>query len=483
MLCRFYENGSCRLAAELSGTPVSSCPVLPATCSACLAITPEPSIENPSWLAVSVALNAARKAGDEMGAIRLRNLYSQVKPGGLPGNQPPEHRGSKPFLTIGMATYDDFDGVYLTLQSLMLYHRDMVPMIEVIVIDNHPNSKHGRSVRNLVEGWFAKNGSAGARYIPMETPTGTTQPRQRVFDEAAGDVVLCIDSHVMLAPGAVRGLISFAQKYPENRDLWQGPMLYDDGNIGATHMEPVWRGEMFGTWAVDERGTRQNGEPFEIPMHGLGLFACRRDAWPGFHPEFRGFGGEEGYLHRKFQADGRKTLCLPFLRWLHRFGRPDGVPYRLDNTDRVRNYLLGSKELGIPVEDIHAHFVDTGKLSRERFNALHIEVFGQPFHGAPTTVSEPKEFPSPLRIGWNLAKAVGRHWLTGARKLESEEVAARLDVCRGCELVTLNGAGEPSRCTSCGCYLQVKATWASETCPLSKWPELTPATDTQAVPS
>lgn len=39
-------------------------------------------------------------------------------------------------------------------------------------------------------------------------------------------------------------------------------------------------------------------------MQGLGIFACRRDVWPGFNPRLRGFGGEEGYIHEKFRRAG-----------------------------------------------------------------------------------------------------------------------------------------------------------------------------------
>ena len=76
-------------------------------------------------------------------------------------------------------------------------------------------------------------------------------------------------------------------------------------------------------------------------MQGLGLFACRREAWPGFNPRFRGFGGEEGYLHEKVRRNGGRVLCLPALGWTHRFARPLGPPYRPTWEDRVRNYRIG----------------------------------------------------------------------------------------------------------------------------------------------
>lgn len=103
---------------------------------------------------------------------------------------------------------------------------------------------------------------------------------------------------------------------------------------------------MLGVWATDDRGLDEHGAPFEIEMQGLGLFTCRKQVWPGLHPMFRGFGGEEGYLHEKFRRSGGRVLCLPFLRWTHRSRRSRSVSYRMNWEDRIRNYLLGFGELG-----------------------------------------------------------------------------------------------------------------------------------------
>ncbi len=65
-----------------------------------------------------------------------------------------------------------------------------------------------------------------------------------------------------------------------------------------------------------------------------------RSVWPGFNPAFHGFGGEEGYIHEKFRQAGGWSLCLPWLRWVHRFNRPSGVPYPLYIEDKLRNYIL-----------------------------------------------------------------------------------------------------------------------------------------------
>jgi len=177
-----------------------------------------------------------------------------------------------------------------------------------------------------------------------------------VFREASGDFVLCIDCHVLIASGALARLIAYLKAAPQTADLLQGPMVHDDLKDCSTHFNPEWRAGMFGTWATDPAGVGPDQPPFEIPMQGLGLFACRRTAWPGFNPRFRGFGGEEGYIHEKFRQRGGRVLCLPFLRWMHRFNRPLGTPYPALWEDRVRNYLIGFHEIGWDTGPVIEHF-------------------------------------------------------------------------------------------------------------------------------
>jgi len=258
-------------------------------------------------------------------------------------------RGNRKLLTIGMATRDDYDGVYFSVQAIRLYHPEVTDQTEILVIDNHPAGVCAASLRNL-ESWVK-----GYRYVPANHVEGTAV-RDMVFREAAGDFVLCMDSHVFLAPGALKKLVDYLEANAGSRDLLQGPMLRDDLHGNETHFDPVWRAGMWGIWAHDERGTDPSSPPFEIPMQGLGVFACRREIWPGFNPRLRGFGGEEGYIHEKFRQAGGRALCLPFLRWMHRFNRPFGPPYKVSWEDRIRNYLIAFDELGLDPSPVREHF-------------------------------------------------------------------------------------------------------------------------------
>ena len=264
-----------------------------------------------------------------------------------------------PRVTVGMATYHDFDGVYFTLQALRLY-QDMQD-VELLVVDNFGCE----DTKRFVEGW------SRGRYLLRNDIQGTAAPRDLVFREAAGEIVLCCDSHVLFPRGVIARLKQFYDEHPDCDDLLQGPLLYDDAELVSTHLDPVWRDEFWGIWATDPRGLEPEGEPFEIPMQGLGAFACRRSAWLGFNPRFRGFGGEEGYIHEKFRQAGRRTLCLPWFRWMHRFGRPSGVPYPLTLEDKFRNYLIGHAELGLDLAPLLNQF--SPRLPAERVVAVAVE--------------------------------------------------------------------------------------------------------------
>lgn len=373
-----------------------------------------------------------------------------------------------PKLTVGMAVYDDYDGAFFTLQSLRLHHD--LSQVELLVIDNAPQTAAGQMLRGFVEN-FAQQRTAGARYVALPDPVGTTVPRDRVFYDARGDAVLCLDSHVLLELGAISKLIAWYDAHPDSRDLLTGPLLYDDLKTVSTHFDDLWRDEMWGVWAsawqcacasngkakiqnpnsnpltfsvqpdlgrgpapganspyakfralvpgevpvtrcgrcgaelpeiaffahedrLRSLGFRPLGAgahlpgdeaAFEIPGQGLGLFTCRREAWLGFNPHFRGFGGEEMYIHTKYRQAGRKNLCLPFLRWNHRFGRPGGVKFPLTRWNKVRNYVLGHQELGLSLDPVKKHFVGEGKLTEEQWQYL----LDDPVHHLESNACEP----------------------------------------------------------------------------------------------
>lgn len=257
-------------------------------------------------------------------------------------------------LTIGMVVYDDWDGFYFSIQAIRMYHREIINRVEFVVINSNPSSDQGKAVES-----FCKSGKIKEplHYYNDDNLMGTAT-RSKIFSYAQTPYVLVIDSHVMIEAGGIKSLIDFFEAGKDNGNLIQAPLLYDHLEDGPSYFKPEWRSGMFGTWQMDERS--KGDEPFEIPSQGLGLFSCRKDAWLGFAKGHTGFGSEEGYIQEKFLQNGKKTICLPWLKWLHRFSRPSGVPYPNRRKDRVKNYVRGHLELDKPVFEILQHFKSIG---------------------------------------------------------------------------------------------------------------------------
>ena len=71
----------------------------------------------------------------------------------------------------------------------------------------------------------------------------------------------------------------------------------------------------------------------------------------------------------------------------------------------------------------------------------------------------------------NFAKAAVKHVASGMPKVSDEQLKIRLDVCDICPEV--NKDNPNWTCTKCGCNLKIKASWATQDCPIKKWPAIT----------
>lgn len=260
----------------------------------------------------------------------------------------------KPLLTIVTGVYDDYPGLAFTLANLTLNHADCMPMIEIVVVDNNPTSGHGMDCASLL------NKIPNARYNVLTPYSGTMGVKNAAVLAAETEYVMWIDSHVFLKPGSLKKLLSFLSAIGSSNDLFQGPMIDQFGSIYATHMNPGLSGGNFGRWGTyrdDNRLPIDNCDLYEIPMHGMGLFIVRRDAWPGFHPAMWQFGSEEGYIHEKYRLLGRKCYSLPFMKWWHLFRNASvNIPYPFTGEHKYRNQLIGWTEVGLPVDVIDQYW-------------------------------------------------------------------------------------------------------------------------------
>lgn len=269
-------------------------------------------------------------------------------------------------LTIGMCVYDDFEGFYFTIQSLRLHHKEVMDDVEFVIVNNNPDSKKGVAVRD-----FIKRIKEPIQYMEF-TEYSSTSLRNKVFELADTPYVLCMDCHVLLTLGSLKRLIKYYDDGLDEGNLLQGPLLHDDIKGISTHLDMKWGDGMLGQWGLDNRYSGEDSEPFEIEGQGMGLFSCRKDSWLGFNKLFRGFGGEEAYIHEKFKKQGKKTICLPFLLWVHRFVRVDGVPYPNKWEDRYHNYIVGRIELDQDALDVDDEF--RKYIPEERRNQIKLDV-------------------------------------------------------------------------------------------------------------
>jgi hypothetical protein len=96
----------------------------------------------------------------------------------------------------------------------------------------------------------------------------------------------------------------------------------------------------------------------------------------------------------------------------------------------------------------------------------------------PTGDRPPTETPGLAQQALNLGRAVVRHVADGCATVPTEVYEARLAICGACP--ACDTAAFVCRDPGCGCYLRIKARWASEDCPRRKWPAVEDRTGPQA---
>jgi glycosyltransferase involved in cell wall biosynthesis len=296
---------------------------------------------------------------------------------------------SAPKLTIGIAVFDDFSRLHMMIQVIRMLHSEALPDCELIIVDNNPASLDGQQLKPFLDRcnpseesfkWVhSEDGKVGGSfadaerwafghgitYVPFKDVAGTAPAKQKIFEAARGDAVLVMDAHIIPFPGTLRRLIDFYRDNPETNDLYQGPYAEDSLISGYGSMRAGWGGTMNGKWQIDARSHNAEDPPFEIWGHGMGFFSCRRLAWVGFNPRFRGFGGEEGYIHEKFRQAGAKCWSLPWLRMWHSYGmRDDQRTNPMDQESTLWNNIVGHLEVGWDLAEMKAQYLSGNEATK-----------------------------------------------------------------------------------------------------------------------
>lgn len=76
-----------------------------------------------------------------------------------------------------------------------------------------------------------------------------------------------------------------------------------------------------------------------------------------------------------------------------------------------------------------------------------------------------KDPPSILEKAKNFTKASVAHMADGFNNVSDEKKQQRMDICNACEFINKSN----NTCNQCGCFLDVKTSWRTTSCPIGKW--------------
>jgi glycosyltransferase involved in cell wall biosynthesis len=400
-----------------------------------------------------------------------------------------------PTVAVGMAHYNDPHGAMFSIQHLRL---STEPVSEYILVDG---TRDLPQVTNALRDFGSKT---GVTVVDGSHLQGTSQTRNAVFENATADIVICMDCHVLLAPGAIKLVRKYFEN-PENRkNILSGPMLMDSlrPHSAATHMNSEWRDGMWGTWgtawlspeetpmmvvedtntgncllcplsgSLDYRGDVLDDVPYdgheaillargfapwtelsppgatlEIPGQGLGCFAVWRESWPGFHREASGFGGEELCIHETYRQLGGQAVCLNGFRWWHRFFRESTTKmYPATNWQKVRNYVLWHNQLGLYLSPLQKEFVPS-HMSQTEWDRLVADPEG--YSGPEKVAVKSRALPMPTPLPTTIDALVS--WTAAVPRDLNQHVPYLYELAKQCSRVVEFSGRRESTIALLGC--------------------------------
>lgn len=108
------------------------------------------------------------------------------------------------------------------------------------------------------------------------------------------------------------------------------------------------------------------------------------------------------------------------------------------------------------VPELRKDFADSGEM--DFYEWLSRQPEGDPYGGVP------QKPPSIVKQVASLGRAISDHAKHGFASCSEEDLKARNRECEECSLLLPSG-----RCSVCGCFMKIKATWQEQRCPKGKW--------------
>lgn len=272
---------------------------------------------------------------------RKRNCGCEARRQQLNRFWPYRPKRGEVFLTVGMPHFQDWEGAWATIQSVLWEAQaaGISHLVEILVVDQSAESEAGKKIKGYLAGWVPRS-----KYIAQPN-VGTAMGKHAVFANAGGEWVLLLDCHAALKPGSLKKIFEYMVAHRSDDNLYSGVMdlgagyhqhrrglvelaewmnatspprlapipkqfthmpelartyvaqrvmawqsqndrtkSIEDAVLGTdhgyhTHVDRIWRGDSLGRWATDPRAANDNGEPFEIDNAAGWFLFCRRDAW------------------------------------------------------------------------------------------------------------------------------------------------------------------------------------------------------------
>lgn len=325
-----------------------------------------------------------------------------------------------PKLSVGFGLYEGVKEFEQTVQGWRM-NNDFTN-IEFVVVNQTPESKDARTLRNFVNGPL-RTRTAGARYVEMADKIGVAPVRNAIAEAMAGDIKMFCDHHIDFKAGIFEKVIKLVSDPACRTSMFTGPVLNNRLDVIGTHLNPIWRKMGWGIWGkawlhpdgkthfsvieLDEKAIPVSLDmeckrldkldfpdiPYsgyeealrklnyvslgdtddymlEIPGQGLGFFACHRDAWPGFNPLMRGFRCMELAFCEKFRQQGGKVICVTDWKWWHLWDKFEPAPFPVRNSDAARNAILAWIDMGKDPVELQQQFVRPGICSIETWDKI-----------------------------------------------------------------------------------------------------------------
>jgi hypothetical protein len=105
--------------------------------------------------------------------------------------------GPQRFLTIAMATFDEYDATFLSGQSVRMYPLEIADETAILVLDNHRSGPCAPALR------FLDEKVKEYRCFPYRFTV-----KDLLFREATSEFVVVMDAHVLFAPGGVAKIVA-----------------------------------------------------------------------------------------------------------------------------------------------------------------------------------------------------------------------------------------------------------------------------------